>query len=320
MEGFVDMSANINKTTTALQNQQGVLKDLISTMMNDSDSFKFMSGTLPGDIQAGVNLWENAASAMSTLTTAGKKGYIGVQDFYNIVTTASGLMSAAGKDFYVNGMNAAELIETAVGKIKIVDGKAQIDLSGMGIDVNGVNNLKSNLTTGINSLAAAEVEMLDAEIKVFEVLAAMEALGDVDVDMDGISFELDDIFEFTNDGTQFTGDFQQYLTNLKSVADSMPEVEAALKSIKFGGTTFYNLLEGGWQDWKEAGFSQETLARFFADLSNTDWDIENLSEQLGSIFSKLNIPVDIKTDTGFITISHTGKMFNFDFSDEEINK
>ena len=35
---------------------------------------------------------------------------MGVQDFYNIVNTASSLMEAAGKNFEVAGMNAATLL------------------------------------------------------------------------------------------------------------------------------------------------------------------------------------------------------------------
>jgi hypothetical protein len=47
---------------------------------------------------------------MNALTEGGKKGYMGVQEFYNIVTTASSLMEAAGKEFEIAGMNASELL------------------------------------------------------------------------------------------------------------------------------------------------------------------------------------------------------------------
>jgi len=75
--------------------------------MTNPDSLNFMSNSLPDDMQSAVNAWENASEAIKTLTTAGKDGYIGVQDFYNIVNTASSLLEAAGKDFNVAGMNAS---------------------------------------------------------------------------------------------------------------------------------------------------------------------------------------------------------------------
>jgi hypothetical protein len=50
---------------------------------------------------------------MQSLTDAGKNGYIGIQDFYNIVNTASSLLEAAGKDFSVKGNSAAQLIDAA---------------------------------------------------------------------------------------------------------------------------------------------------------------------------------------------------------------
>ena len=156
----------------------------------------FMSSALPEGIQAVVNAWENTATGMKALTEAEKNGYMGVQDFYNIITTASALMESAGRDFEVAGMNAAELMQSAGEHLKVVDGKLTVDLSSSGMNIVGsVGDLKNNLHDGIQELAKAEIEMLDAEIQVLEVLAAMEQLGDVDVNNNGIAFEIDDMFE-----------------------------------------------------------------------------------------------------------------------------
>jgi hypothetical protein len=40
--------------------------------------------------------------------------------------------------------------------------------------IGGVGDLKNELTRGIHELARTEIQIIDAEIKVLEVLAAME--------------------------------------------------------------------------------------------------------------------------------------------------
>ena len=63
--------------------------------------------------------------------------------------------------------------------------------------------------------------MIDAEIKVLEIFAAMEELGDVDVDLDGISFEVEDIFDDStiSGWTEGAGSFQEWLQGLQKIAD-----------------------------------------------------------------------------------------------------
>jgi hypothetical protein len=126
--------------------------------------------------------------------------------------------------------------------------------------VGGVGDLKNELTRGIHELARAEIQIIDAEIKVLEVLAAMEQLGTVDVDNNGIAFEVSDIFG--KDG-EFTAEFDQYIKSLKAFADASGEnsdLMKSLKSIKFNGKTMYDLLSDGWDEWQKVGFTQESLS------------------------------------------------------------
>ena len=175
---------SLNGTQTK---QLNLLKDLVREHLVTAESMNFMSNSLPEGMQAAVNAWENTAQGIDALTDAETNGYMGVQDFYNIVTTASSLMEAAGKDFEIAGMNAAQLMQSAGEHLKVVDGKLTVDLSNTGMDIIGdVGSLKSNLKSGINELAKAQIEMLDAEIEVLEILAAMEQIGDVDVNGNGI--------------------------------------------------------------------------------------------------------------------------------------
>jgi len=96
--------------------------------------------------------------------------------------------------------------------IKTVNGEAVIDLSDAGLTITGVNDLKSSLTDGINDLAKAEIEILDAEIKVMEVLAAMEELGSVDINGNGIAFEVEDIYDPST--MNWSKAFSDYLAEL----------------------------------------------------------------------------------------------------------
>jgi len=119
-------------------------------------------------------------------------------------------------------------MQSAAENVKIVDGKLKIDLSSSGMDiVSGVDELKSNLTDGIHELASAEIEIIDAEIKVLEVLAAMEDLGDIDVDMDnnGINFEAGDIFD-PNGVNGFSSEMNEYLTALQGIVEDSETLKA----------------------------------------------------------------------------------------------
>ena len=88
-----------------------------------------------------------------------------------------------------------------------VDGKGvKINLENLGIDfVSGADNAKQNFADGVNKLAESQIAMLDAAIKVLEVVVAMEQLGDIDVNGDN-QLNLGEIF---NIGTPEKGDFTQ---------------------------------------------------------------------------------------------------------------
>ena len=314
---FNDAQKSTNDT---LDHTSELLQDVVSKNLTSADSMNFMSNSLPEGMQTAVNAWENASEAINTLTTGQKKGYMGVQDFYNIITTASSLLEAAGQDFSVKGMNAAQLIELAGSNLKVVGGKLQVDLSASGMDITGsIGDLKNQMTDGIQELAKSEIEMLDAEIQVLEVLAAMEKLGDVDVNGNGINFEIGDLFTFDENGNEvFTDEFKNYLGDLQSIVETMPQVEEALKNIKVGAKSLYELVySDDWNEWKEAGFTKESLSQFLQTLTTTDWDIDNIQSQVADVLSGLKIGISVQLEDGLYVFTVTGKTFTFDWSDED---
>ena len=308
----------INNTTT-------LMRDLVRSMMTDPDQFNFMSTSLPGEMQSVVNAFENASAGIKALTEANAHGYMGVQDFYNIVTTASQLMEAAGQEFYINGMTASQLMEAAGENLKIVDGKLTVDLSEAGLDIvgGGVDQLKNNLHTGIQELAKAEVEMLDAEIQVLEVLAAMEAIGDVDVNGNGIAFEIDDMFEWETlpDNTKvraFNSAMINYLDELDAYAKTNTKVMDALNAIKIGNKSLYELVTSkDWGEWQAAGFTEETLSQFLQTLTTMDWDVDNIQSQVADVLAGLSVGVSVNLKNGLYVFSITGELFSFEWDNEE---
>ena len=303
--------------------QQNLLRDLVREHLVTADSMNFMSSALPEGMQAVVNAWENTSTGMKALTEAEKNGYMGVQDFYNIITTASALMESAGRDFEVAGMNAAELMQSAGEHLKVVDGKLTVDLSSSGMNIVGsVGDLKNNLHDGIQELAKAEIEMLDAEIQVLEVLAAMEQLGDVDVNGNGIAFEIDDMFESQMvDGQnvrKFTKGMEDYLTNLEAYAAAHENVRTALEKIKLGNYSMWELVQSkDWAKWQAAGFTEQSLSQFLQTLTTMDWDVDNIQQQVADVLSGLQIGVSVELDNGLYVFTLTGEQFSFDWDNEE---
>ena len=171
----------IDETTNKLKNFNGTLSNtaqmmqgIVQKAMTNPDAMNFMSNKLPDDMQTAVNAWENASEAIKTITAAQKSGYMGVQDFYNIVNTASSLMESAGKTFEVAGKDAATLLEQGAANLKVVDGKLTVDISSAGLNIVGsADELKQNMASGINELADAEIAIIDAEIQVLEIFLLM---------------------------------------------------------------------------------------------------------------------------------------------------
>lgn len=281
----------LTELTAKQQAMQNTLVDLLGNHMLDPDSMNFMSNKLPDYWQGPINMWENASQAMQALTEGSKKGYMGVQDFYNIVTTASSLMEAAGQKFEVAGMNASQLLQKGAENIKVVSGKAQIDLSGAGITVvGGVDELKANMAEGVQEMARAQIAILDAEIAVLEILAAMEEVGDLDVDMDGISFELEDIFEDGNPFGDFTSGMSDWLTSIKSVIDKTDNAKELLQNLKVNGTDMYSLLSANAAQWRAVFGSGENVQKVLKQLMNTDWDLTgDLQTQVMDFINNLDL-------------------------------
>lgn len=322
-EAVMEAKEGTEALTDSVKETSSMMQDLIRTMMTDPGNFKFMDRALPDEIQSVVNSYESASQAMKTLDQAAKDGYIGVQDFYNVVETASQLMEASGQKFYVNGMTAAQLMQSAAENLVVVDGKLKIDLSNTGMDlVSGIDQMKNNFAEGIHDLARAQIAMLDAEIKVLEIFAAMESLGEVDVDMDGISFEVEDIFDdnTASGWTEGANGFKEWLAGLKEIADLNDDVKDAFQSVKVFNTNFYDLLTMTAKDWLELGFTKEQVSSVMQFITEHDWgaDGEEVQKVLADYLSGLGIPIDVTLEHGIYKFGVHGQSVEIDWEDTDV--
>jgi len=183
-----------------------------------------MSNKIPGGQNNPINYYENWADALSKYNTALKtvstttdangnkvehKGLIEYQDWYNMVMEMNNIAKLGGDiklgAYTLDGEaeSAAKLIEAAAAALT-VDSNGQVkvalgDIADLGIDFSsGADDMAKNVDAGVKAYAKAQVDMLDGMIKLMETIVAMEELGDIDVDKNGIN--LGDIVEtyFTN--------------------------------------------------------------------------------------------------------------------------
>jgi len=114
----------------------------------------------------------------------------------------------------------------------------------MGVDfAAGADNAKNNFDKGIKSLAESQIAMLDAAIKVLEIVVAMESLKDVDVDESG-HLELGEIFgpDLTiEDG--FDKKYTEACDALLKKAENDEELKSALEEVKINGHSMYEMLD-----------------------------------------------------------------------------
>lgn len=324
----IDASTNKLKNFNGeLSNTAKMMQDVVQKAMTNPDSMNFMSNKLPDDMQTAVNAWENASQAIKTITAAEKSGYMGVQDFYNIVNTASSMMEAAGKTFEVAGMDAATLLQKGAQSLKVVDGKLTVDISSAGLNIVGsADQLKQNMTSGINELADAEIAIIDAEIQVLEILAAMEQMGDMDVDIDndGLSFEIGDIFKDDGNFTDIedgANNMKDYLAKLKEVVDTSQETIDTFSQFKINGTSLYELLSASAETWKQVFGSEENVSKFMQKFTKgiKGWDLEgNLQSDVLEFMKGLGQEYSIELgDSGVFHMNASGISYVIDFSDEK---
>ena len=207
----------------------------------EDDSFKFMENKIPSGQNNPLNYWKNWTTAfekMRATTSGADKGLMAYEDFYNIVTEMgkiaelSNIPIQLGKETLSNMQDAADLLLRASGTLSNMStGDMGVTLSEFGINfASGIDGLSENVDAGIDKFADEQIKMLDSMIGLLETIAAMEQLGDIDVDENGLDFG--DLFLKTFnadtqaweiDWTQFNENYDNFIKYVKDHIDEKSE-------------------------------------------------------------------------------------------------
>ena len=316
---------------SALQEELSLAEEINKTRATtQDDSFNFMSNDIPAAQNNPLNYWNNWAKAYEVIHTSmsggkGQKGYMGYQDFYNIITEMGNLAEATGNAIPIgehilsNSEDAADLINKAAGALENVNGDMKINLGDIGIDfAAGASAMSDKVDAGIHDLAQSQIDMLDGMISLLETIVAMEGLQDLDVAGDGI--DLGDIMEVHYDAG--TADYtpayeawrQDMLSKFKDYVDKggaegtsdYIDLGKAMEGIKFrydgGSKTFADILDmdattlAGMSDDFKTAYTAFLDGMVQASLSD-DFNLDNMYESIKTVLANSGIE-DLTIDMG----------------------
>ena len=247
-----------------------VAEKIAKLRSQDPDSFNFMDRAIPDEIQSPLNVWQNAADAASALQDAKTNGYMGAEDFYRIVTTASEYMTAAGQEFSVAGMNYEQLISAATSSLATANGNLVVDFSKFGVNfAGGIDDMAGGLEDGLKELARQQIEMLDGMIAMLETMKTIQDIGkNIDKDADGL-FDFRELFNFNE------------ITGVATLKETTLEWWNEFQSV-FGIMTFDGLqLDDA---WKKGIIKATEITKFMNDaqniIDNATSDIDGMIDQI----------------------------------------
>ena len=301
MAHIKDLQDKINSAdskTNAAKKQQyeqelAIAKEILAVRsQTDDDSFKFMDQALPGGQNNPLNYYDAMNKANKAISDAfnmkegGGKGYMGYQDFYNIVTEINQMAAVSKQKIKIgaytlsgNMQDAANLIQAGASALASVDGgEMKVNLGQLGIDMQaGASQMRNGLNSGLKTMAQEQIKMLDAAIAMLEAIVAMQEIGDIggidlslDINEDGV-FDPSDLF--SDDGMKKA---QQYLDQIALWADISIDGKGL-------GTALSDLAKNG-----EEG--AQKVFEFFQELNkmltDPDFDFSNFSTDFNNLLAK----------------------------------
>ena len=232
------------KDVEQLKQRLTYLEKIRSTMLNTPEQFNFMDRSLSEGLSGPINYWNAAGKAKAAMIEATKTGYIGIQDYTNIVNELTNMakmtgnsMTFLGHTIEADGTGSAELIKAGYEAISNVDGKgAKISLKRMGDEFKvGADGLVDGFEEGLKAMAEEQIKVLDAEIAMLEAIVALE---DLDLDENGNgAFELTDWFETTGEAANTAKkEFRESANSILELAKSNESLNKSLTNATFSYT------------------------------------------------------------------------------------
>ena len=314
----------LEKQNTKLKEKKTLYEDIQKEMafsnMDNPDSFNFMNQDLPKAMQGPINYWDSVGKAFAAMNESKTTGKMAIQDFYNIITEMNNLIALTGNELVLAGVtldgsaeSAAALIRKGMSSLTNIDGKGvKVNLQNLSIDfVSGAEGAKNNFHSGVQALAKSQVEMLDAAIKVLEIVVAMENLGNIDVDGNNV-FSIGDIFKLDAEGNplpEYTKEYQAFAEDLLKQAKTNEDINEALEAVKINGITMKELLQDAADGMRNVNLSEQeyfaVMDAFVKAAQSGDWDLDNIFESVKDIINS-SFPDGMTVDVGDKTFVISG--------------
>lgn len=286
-----------------LEKELQVAQEILRVRSADADSFNFMDKALPEGMQGPENYWNSVGKAYKVMNESAKSGYMEIQDYVNLINHMDAMAQAAGEEFSIGGQNAAQLIESGLSALKNIDGEGvKVSLENIGVEfLSGADGMVANFDDGIKEVAKGQIEMLDAAIQILETIVAMEQLGDIDVEGNGI--DTTDIFKGGDPLAGFTEGYDDWKQSIIDSAEKNEELKTALSSLFIEGKSLWELVNSNSSELASLGAAG--LANYANALEairqlaeSDDYDLENLLPSIDQLVQS----------TGLLaTINYTNK-------------
>lgn len=286
-----------------LEKELQVAQEILRVRSADADSFNFMDKALPEGMQGPENYWNSVGKAYKVMNESAKSGYMEIQDYVNLINHMDAMAQAAGEEFSIGGQNAAQLIESGLSALKNIDGEGvKVSLENIGVEfLSGADGMVANFDDGIKEVAKGQIEMLDAAIQMLETIVAMEQLGDIDVEGNGI--DTTDIFKGGDPLAGFTEGYDDWKQSIIDSAEKNEELKTALSSLFIEGKSLWELVNSNSSELASLGAAG--LANYANALEairqlaeSDDYDLENLLPSIDQLVQS----------TGLLaTINYTNK-------------
>ena len=282
-----------------LEKELQVAQEILRVRSSDPDSFNFMDKALPEGMQGPENYWNSVGKAYKAMNESAKSGYMEIQDYVNIVNQMSAMAEAAGVDFEIKGMNAAQLIEKGMSALKNVDGEGvKVAMSGIGFDfLSGAEEMGLSFDDGIKEVAKSQIKMLDAAIQILETIVAMEDIGNIDKNGDGIN--LDDILDFSVKGEV---NYQEEYNTVRQSLLKNEELRTQLDEFFVNGKSLTEWLQMSAEEFEgqaeEAQQAYIDALKALYEMSQGDYDLNDIMGSLQKLIETnqlsgtIIVPVD----------------------------
>ena len=315
-----------NPNNSKLQQRLDLYRQIANTQIQDPESYDFMGRKLPDYLQGPKNYWDSVGKAYEAMNEAfegtkvsgvkGKMHLMEIDDFYNIVNEMSNLANITGQDLVFAGQKisgdaeeTANLINKGLSALTNIDGKGvKVNLGELGFDFStSADDMTQNFDKAVNEMADAQIHMLDGMIQLLEAVVAMEELGKIDIDGDGIEFT--EMFENIGaNAFKSTEAAHDAAKNIIKLAESNPDLTKALDNIKFNNTTLGDMLHGLANNvtmtQEEAKVTFAALKSLYEMFLSGNYDLDNLMNSIADVAAESGFKGEINLGDRTIAVGY----------------